>query len=118
MIDFLFAIIRDISLCIGVIGISIILIGAIRALICFLFKRDKNFLESRLILGTHLILGLDFLVGKDIIDTILLDSGVKFWTDLAGLITVVIIRVILTHFMTREIKDLEKEEAEKNKKKK
>ena len=62
-------------------------------------------------MSRYLILGLDFLVAKDIIDTILLDinkAGQQAWLDLARLIVVVSIRIILNHFLEKELKELRK----------
>lgn len=102
--------VRWMSLGIGLMGISIILIGALRgAWEYFAEYHTKRYPHVRATLGSHLILGLDFLVGKDIIDTILLDKKDEFWLDLAGLFTVVIIRIILTYFLSKELKDLGKD---------
>ena len=104
MNEIIFTLVEGLSLFIGAIGISIIVIGAVKGLYHYAISRDEhNFQHVRLVLGSHIILGLDFMVGKDIIDTILLDSGSEFWRDLAGLITVVGIRIILTHFMLQEV---------------
>ena len=116
MRDIVFTFIEDTSLLIGIIGILIIFVGAVRGFAEYLFCRTKDFQEIRLTLGSHLILGLDFLVCKDIIDTILLDSVSVFWQDLAALITVVAIRIILTHFAQREIEELKKSKIKKNQK--
>ena len=105
--------VANLSLLIGMIGISIILVGALKGLYYYVVTPDKhNFQHVRLVLGSHIILGLDFMVGKDIIDTLLLDAGIEFWSDLASLITVVTIRIVLTHFMLQEIRELKEEEDE------
>ncbi|NCP67067.1 DUF1622 domain-containing protein [bacterium] len=104
MNEIIFTLVEGLSLFIGSIGIGIIVIGAVKGLYHYIVTRDEhNFQHVRLVLGSHIILGLDFMVGKDIIDTILLDNGAEFWRDLAGLITVVSIRIILTHFMLKEV---------------
>ena len=109
MQELVLSLIENLSLLIGVIGIAIILIGALKGIYHYVVTRDEhNFQHVRLVLGSHIILGLDFMVGKDIIDTLLLDSGNEFWRDLAGLITVVSIRIILTHFMLQEIRGIKK----------
>jgi len=110
MLDIILEIIAWISLLIGLIGIIIIVWGAVKAFSLFiLHHKHEDFQRIRLELGSHVILGLDFLVGKDIIDPLLLDTGARFWEDLAGLGTVVAIRIILTHFMLKEIRELEAE---------
>ena len=108
MEPYLLNIIEFLSLVIGLIGIAIIFTGGIKAFISYLKKPYGDFQSPRLELGSHTILGLDFLVGKDIIDTLLLDKGAEFWTDLAGLMVVVFIRIILTHFMIKEIREIKK----------
>lgn len=111
MEEIIFAVVESLSLLIGAIGIAIIVIGCLKALYHYVVTREEhNFQHVRLVLGSHIILGLDFMVGKDIIDTVLLDSGEAFWQDLASLITVVTIRIILTHFMLKEVAEAEKEE--------
>lgn len=106
--EFILMLVSWLSLAIGLIGIMIIVWGAVKAFHMFLqHHKHEDFQHIRLEMGSHVILGLDFLVGKDIIDTLLLDTGTKFWEDLAGLGTVVAIRIILTHFMLKEIRDLE-----------
>ncbi len=109
--ELILGLVADFSLFIGLIGIAVIIVGAMRGLYGYIFLHESNFHRVRLILGTHLVLGLDFLVGKDIIDTILLDTGEAFWEDLASLITVVIIRIVLTHFMLKEIHEIQEIEA-------
>ena len=112
----IFTAVEAISLLIGSVGIAIIVIGAVKGLYHYMFTSDEhNFQHVRLVLASHIILGLDFLVCKDIIDTMLLDSGAEFWRDLAGLITVVSIRIILTHFMLQEVSQIEGEEKVKKK---
>ncbi len=111
MTEIIFTLVKGLSLFIGAIGIGIITIGSIKGLYHYVVTRDEhNFQHVRLVLGSHIILGLDFMVGKDIIDTILLDSGAEFWRDLAGLITVVAIRIILTHFMLKEVEQAQTNE--------
>ncbi len=119
MQEAIYTVVEALSLLIGAIGIGIIVIGAIKGLWHYVATRDEhNFQHTRLVLGSHIILGLDFMVGKDIIDTILLDNGPEFWRDLAGLITVVTIRIVLTHFMLKEVAEAEKEESKFKKGKK
>lgn len=116
MQELILRLVENLSMLIGVVGIGVILVGALKGLYYYLVTKDEhNFQHVRLVLGSHIILGLDFMVGKDIIDTMLLDSGAEFWRDLAGLITVVVIRIVLTHFMLQEIRDLKGEEFVKKK---
>lgn len=102
-------IIRYVSFSIGLIGILVIIVGSVRGFYHYLLHlRQDNFAQIRYEVGSHIILGLDFLVGKDIIDTMLIDAHNpdKFWMDLAALVTVVTIRIILTYFIQKEIREL------------
>lgn len=107
--------IGNISFFVGLIGILVIVIGALIGIYRY-FHPKYQIHEIRFVLGNHIILGLDFLVGKDIIDTLLLDGTNdpnKFWMDLAGLFTVVIIRIILTYFTEKELRGIEKQNRKK-----
>ncbi len=119
MNEFILKGIEEVSLVIGLIGIFIILVGALRGFAQYLLSLDNPefFQEIRLTLGSHLILGLDFLVCKDIIDTLLLDTGSQFIQDISSLIVIVAIRIILTFFTMKEIQDLKEFQEDKRKKK-
>jgi uncharacterized membrane protein len=101
------------SFLVGLAGIAIIFTGIVRALWEFLYQKKYCFPHARLILGSHLVLGLDFFVGKDIIDTVVLRPTTISYLDLATLITVVGVRIILNYFLIRELKEIEKDEEEK-----
>ena len=111
-------IITHLSLVVGTLGIVVIILGAVRAGFMFLaqgFTRLKDpraaeFANIRLVLGGHIILGLDFLVAKDIMDTMLLEPGDEIWKELAILGTVVAVRIVLTHFMLKEMRELSSEQ--------
>lgn len=110
--------IEVISQTIGMIGIILILVGSLKALWAYLRTNGhERYSQARSILGYHLILGLDFLVGKDIIDTFLLHSEKVEYIHLLTLITVVGIRVVLTHFLEKEIDKVESREFNKEAKK-
>ncbi len=104
----------------GLVGIAIIVWGLARGVIQLFRKATKTmvpFEQARLVLGQHLILGLDFLVAKDVIDTFLITDE-RIWIDLAKLGTVVAIRIILNHFLEKEIHQLkESSKAEFSRKK-
>lgn len=118
MKELFFHIIENIALGIGVIGILVIFIGSIQALWKYITQSADCFIEVRIILGTHLIVGLDFLVGKDVIDTILLNPGKDFYEHLLALITIVIIRIILSHVVIQELEYLENKNKNQYRKKK
>ena len=89
---------------IEVIGILIIVMGAFRALIRFLFKKQgKAFRSFKIVreeLGRAILLGLEFLVAADIIATVVFDASTKSILNL-GLI--VLIRIILSFTLEIEI---------------
>ena len=102
-------VIEYISFFIGIIGVLVILAGAVKGAYEYVFKDEKTIQAVRLTLGSHLILGLDFMVGKDVIDTmLLLNHGENFWKELAALVIVVAIRIILTLTMEKELETLQK----------
>ncbi len=94
-------------------GILIILTGIIRALWVICLRTGGGFPHARLVLGSHMVLALDFFVGKDIIDTVALRPDNVGYIDLATLITVVGVRIVLNHFLLREIHTIKKEEVSK-----
>lgn len=117
----LFDLIGFISLLIGLFGIIVILIGAYKAIRRYIENPGcEKFEGVRFLLARHLVVGLDFLVAKDVIDTFLLHTGDQFWHDLAALIVVVAVRIVLTHFMIKEMEDSSHVEktSQKTKKKK
>lgn len=108
--------VTHLSLVVGTIGIVVILVGALRAALMFIKQgmlplkdpKAAEYSSIRLVLGGHIILGLDFLVAKDIMDTMLLTPGHDIWKELAILISVVTVRIVLTHFMLKEMRELAK----------
>ena len=110
MKEFIFAIVGDISLVIGLLGIVIISIGIVLGMANYLFTIQKKYRRHRMeiarfIMSKHLILGLDFFVAQDLINIFLVD-GQQELIDLGRLIVVVVLRIVLNHFLAKEIKDL------------
>ncbi|MFN7161221.1 MAG: DUF1622 domain-containing protein [Candidatus Gracilibacteria bacterium] len=92
----------------GFIGILVISMGVIKGIYLFalqFFRKENLLMQIRIELGQHLALGLEFLIGKDIVDTIIDPS----WDDLGKLGAIIVIRTILSIFLTRELKDMEEE---------
>ena len=54
-------------------------------------------------LSQHLLLGLDFLVAKDVLDTLALRKDTFV---LINLVVLVGLRILLTHFVNKELKEL------------
>ena len=102
------------SYVIGIIGVTVIVIGALRGFYQYLTRfRSHRFPTVRSTLTYHLVLGLDFLIGKDVIDTFLLHANNNtteaklIYQELATLLVVVAIRIVLSFFLEKEIETLE-----------
>jgi len=92
----------------GVIGVIIISFGVIRATFDFMMKalaNDSYVNFVRIELGHYLALGLEMLIAKDIIDTLVNPSTI----EIVHLGLIVFIRVVLSLFLRRELRDVEKE---------
>lgn len=93
---------------IGYVGVFIMAYGCIRSLYEFLIsgkEREHQLPMIRVHLGKHLALGLEFLVGKDIVETIVHPS----WDDLGKLGAIILLRTVVTIFLSRELKEVEEE---------
>jgi uncharacterized membrane protein len=93
---------------IGYLGVAIMVYGAFRAAFDFirsLIRRNNHLSRLRIELGKHLALGLEFLVGKDIIESIVEPT----WNDLGKLGAIIILRTVITIFLTKELKEVEEE---------
>jgi uncharacterized membrane protein len=86
----------------------VIIVGAIQAAYLYVRrgivkKTDLNvFMQTRLKLGLSLSLALGFLVGADIIKTAISPS----WQEIGQLGAIVVIRIVLNFFLTRDIKHM------------
>jgi len=96
-----------ISFILNVIGAVIILAGVIIALYELLkngalFKEEAIALNEsvRIKLGSYLVLGLEFFIAGDVIKTIIIPT----WESLGMLGAIVIIRTILSYFLTKDLK--------------
>ncbi len=106
--EYIFPVITITSLLLGLFGVFIISIGSAKSAWEYIRNSKNSFQKIRLIFSQHLIIGLDFFVGKDIIDTMLIDTGENFWEEITVLVIVVIIRILLTIMAERELKSLHK----------
>lgn len=98
---------------ISVFSISIIIYGTICAIIAIIkneFSKDKykGMQTIRVEFGSYLLLGLEVLIGADIIKTIIEPS----YEELIVLGGIVIIRTVMSLFLNKEIKELEKDTEE------
>lgn len=98
------SLIEFVSLGIEIIGISIIVIGALLSLGKFLLKKQgKNYRSFRIIrkdLGRAILLGLEFLVAADIINTVVFDATLE---NILKLGLIVLIRTFLSFALEIEI---------------
>ncbi|MFH0952093.1 MAG: DUF1622 domain-containing protein [Patescibacteria group bacterium] len=100
-------IIEGIATVIATFGTIIIVYGVVKSIISFVAQGLPYHDESKkhildhisLGLGRHLILGLEFFIASDIIN-ITINPG---WNELGQLTVVIILRTILSFFLTREI---------------
>lgn len=89
---------------IGILGVAIMGIGAIRSTIEFIlswYHHHDRMTEIRVNLMKHLSLGLEFLVAKDIIDTIS-DPTAQTLLLLGG---IVILRTAIAYILSWELKE-------------
>jgi|GEM_PF-838955 len=93
---------------IGYVGVGIMLYGCARGLMLFvrnIITHKNQLARVRIDLGKHLALGLDFFVGKDIIESVVHPT----WDDLGKLGVIILIRTVVSIFLTRELKEVEEE---------
>ena len=99
---------------IGYVGVFIMAYGCMRALYDFIMNtgtREHKLPLVRMHLAKHLALGLEFLVGKDIVESIVHPT----WDDLGKLGAIIILRTVVTIFLSRELKDVAEEISVENK---
>jgi len=101
-----------IAMSVNVVGVVIILVGVVIVLCkylrnLFVFKNDLIRLNEiiRFEFGSYLVFGLEFFIASDIIRTIIIPT----WMMLGMLGSIVLIRTILSYFLTMEIKGKELE---------
>ncbi len=101
------------------VSFSIMLYGALLAILMFIkneFSRIsgkftlRGLGRIRIDFGYYILLGLQFLIAADIIETIL-KPEIEELIELGG---IVIIRILLSYFLTIELKELKESEAHKS----
>jgi len=107
--NILHLIVNSISLALNIIGAIITLWGVALSLPEFLekeFRRQKDSLQRneaiRIKLGSYLVLALEFFIAGDIIKTIITPTR----ESLGVLGAVVVIRTILSYFLTKDLKKI------------
>jgi uncharacterized membrane protein len=102
-------IIDSASFVLNLVGAGITLWGIIVSLFEFLKKEILNRKDAvklneaiRLRLGSYLILALEFFIAGDIVKTIITPT----WQSLGILAAIVVIRTILSYFLTKDLKSI------------
>lgn len=102
------------------VSFSIMIYGALIAILMFLKNEFSRFSGNfrltvlsriRLDFGNYILLGLEFLIAADIIETILKPTSQEL-IELGG---IVLIRILLSYFLMREINELQANEAKQEK---
>ena len=102
------AIIDVVSFSLNIIGALITIWGILLSLAAFLRKEVLNRKEAvqlndaiRIKLGSYLVLALEFFIAADIVKTIITPT----WQSLGILGAIVVIRTVLSYFLTRDMKN-------------
>ena len=110
----LHAVINAISFTLNIVGALITIWGTLIALVAFIRKEMLRRAEAvrlndsiRIKLGSYLVLALEFFIAADIVRTIITPT----WESVGILGVIVVIRTILSYFLSKDIKDAAKLEA-------
>jgi uncharacterized membrane protein len=105
-------IIETVCFTLNVIGALITIWGTMIALFAFLRKELLKRAEAvrlndsiRIKLGSYLVLALEFFISADIVRTIITPT----WESVGILGVIVVIRTILSYFLTKDLKDFSKQ---------
>jgi uncharacterized membrane protein len=117
MRELLYAVFDALAFVISCLGVVVVLYGAVFALYHLAFEvfgqahraRGLNIDHIRLEFGRNIILGLEFIVAADIIQTILEPD----YYDIGLLAGLILIRVILSYFLNKELVSLTPPERSK-----
>lgn len=109
MTEIFHSIINSISFALNIVGALVILWGVLMSLFDFI-KKEISRLEQpvqlseaiRVKLGSYLVLGLEFFIAGDIVKTIITPT----WQSLGMLGAIVVIRTILSYFLTKDLKKM------------
>jgi len=107
--DILHSVINNISFSLNIIGALITIWGIIISLYEFLKKEILNRSDTislnetiRIRLGSYLVLALEFFIAGDIVKTIITPT----WESLGILGAIVVIRTVLSYFLTKDLKKI------------
>jgi uncharacterized membrane protein len=108
---------HQISIGIEIVSFAIMIYGALLALILLVKNEFNRFTGKfkltelnaiRIDFGYYILIGLEFLIAADIIETILKPTN----DELIQLGGIVVIRILLSYFLTKEINELKKKEKD------
>ena len=109
MLDTLHSALNGLSLLLNIIGALIIIWGVVISVVQFLKKEIGNRSQAmqlneviRICLGSYLVLGLEFFIAGDIVKTVITPT----WDSLGILGAVVVIRTVLSYFLTKDLKKI------------
>lgn len=106
--EILHKLIGSVGFILNVIGALITIWGTLISLFDFL-KKEVSLKEDsvrgneaiRLKLGSYLVLALEFFIAGDVVKTIMMPD----WQGLALLAAIVVIRILLSYFLTKDFKE-------------
>lgn len=109
MLDILHSVLNSLSLLLNIIGALVIIWGVVISVAQFFKKEitDRNKAMQlneiiRICLGSYLVLGLEFFIAGDIVKTVITPT----WDSLGILGAIVVIRTILSYFLTKDLKKI------------
>jgi uncharacterized membrane protein len=107
MMDILHGVLNNLSLLLNIIGVLVIIWGVVISMSQFLRKEVMDRSKAvqlneviRICLGSYLVLGLEFFIAGDVIKTVITPT----WDSLGILGTIVVIRTVLSYFLTKDSK--------------
>ena len=107
MMNLLHSVLNALSLWLNIIGALLILWGVVVSLAEFLKKEIVHRAKAvqlneviRICLGSYLVLGLEFFIAGDVIKTVITPT----WDSLGILGAIVVIRTVLSYFLTKDLK--------------
>lgn len=105
----LHSIIESVSFTLNIVGALITIWGILVSLFEFIKKESLHRSEAvklnetvRINLGSYLVLALEFFIAGDIIRTVITPT----WEGLGILGAIVVIRTVLSYFLTKDLKEL------------
>jgi len=103
--DALHSVINNVSFLLNIIGALVIVLGVVISLFEFIKQEiagKSQAMKVRIRLGSYLVLALEFFIAGDIIKTIITPT----WESLGILGAIVVIRTVLSYFLTKDLKKI------------